>query len=64
MCCAVSSNETRRYILLVKSVTRITALSCFHKTIPPRTLNDGLKPFRILLPIRRENRFENRQNLI
>jgi hypothetical protein len=36
----------------------------FHQTIPPRALISGPKPFRIWLRIRRENRFENCQNLI
>jgi hypothetical protein len=34
----------------------------FHQTIPPRALIHGLKPFRIWLRIRRENRVGNRQN--
>jgi hypothetical protein len=33
-----------------------------HQTIPPRALIHGLKPFRIWLRIRRENRVGNRQN--
>jgi hypothetical protein len=32
----------------------------FHKTIPPRALIHGLKPFRILLRIRRESRVGSR----
>jgi hypothetical protein len=34
----------------------------FHQTIRPRALIRGLKPFRIWLRIRRENRVGNRQN--
>jgi hypothetical protein len=34
----------------------------FHQSTPPRVLIHGLKPFRIRLRIRRENRCENRQN--
>jgi hypothetical protein len=36
----------------------------FHKTIPPRALIHGLKPFWIWLRIRQENLFGNRQNRI
>jgi hypothetical protein len=38
------------------SVTRFSTLGFFHQTIPPRALIHGLKPFRIWLRIRRENR--------
>jgi hypothetical protein len=34
----------------------------FHQTIPPRALIHVLKPFRIWIRIRRENRLCNRQN--
>jgi hypothetical protein len=34
----------------------------FHQTIPPWALIHGLKPFRIWIRIRRENRLCNRQN--
>jgi hypothetical protein len=45
------------------SVTIFLTLSFFlHQTIPRRTLIPGLKPFRLWL--RREDRYENRQNLI
>jgi hypothetical protein len=46
------------------SVTRFSTLGFFHQTIPPRALIHGLKPLCIWLRIRRENRFENRQNRI
>jgi hypothetical protein len=34
----------------------------FHQTIPPRALIHGVKPFRIWIQIRRENRLCNSQN--
>jgi hypothetical protein len=34
----------------------------FHQSNPPRDLIQGLKPFGIWFGIRRDNRFESRQN--
>jgi hypothetical protein len=34
----------------------------FHQSTPSRALIHGLKPFRIWLRIRRDNRFESRKN--
>jgi hypothetical protein len=51
------------YLALLKgSVSRYFRPPCFHKSIPPRPLTDGLTPFRIWLRIRRDIRFESRQN--
>jgi hypothetical protein len=42
------------------SVTRFSISGFFHQTIPHRALIQGLKPFRIWIRIRRENRLCNR----
>jgi hypothetical protein len=38
------------------SVTRFSISGFFHQSTPPKSLTHGLKPFRIWLHIRRENR--------
>jgi hypothetical protein len=40
----------------------IRPLVFFHRSTPPRALTHGLKPFRIWLRIRRDNRFDSREN--
>jgi hypothetical protein len=42
---------------------RFSTLGVFHQSTPPRALIHWLKPFRIWLRIRRDNRFERRPNL-
>jgi hypothetical protein len=49
--------EGKNYIGIKGTVARDFRLSIFfHQTIPPRALIPALKPFRIWLRIRRENR--------
>jgi hypothetical protein len=44
------------------TVARFSTSGFFHQSTPPRALTHGLKPFRIWLRIRRDNRFESREN--
>jgi hypothetical protein len=53
----------RSSVLLLKdSVGRFSTSDFFHQWTPSRFLIYGLKPFRIWLRIRQDNRFENCQN--
>jgi hypothetical protein len=44
------------------TVSENPTLGCFHQSTPYWSLINRLKPFRIWLRIRRDNRFESRQN--
>jgi hypothetical protein len=59
----LSQPPTRVTVPLKGQLHEIFDPSFFHQSTPPRALIHGLKPLRIWLRIRRDNRFERRQNL-